>query len=254
MPPHPTSFAERRREFVKELGGKALWRLERFIASNSTIGDDPFIDPAHFPWVRQLEENWRTIRKELDDVLEYREDLPSFHEISTDQAVITSDDRWKTFFFYGMGYPSERNCARCPETARLVASIPGMKTAFFSILSPHKHIPAHRGLFKGFVRYHLGLKVPEPREACRIRVGNEVAHWEEGKGLFFDDTYDHEVWNDTDGIRVVLFVDFLRPLRFPASVINRGLVNIVRHTDYVLDSKRNHEAWETKQMMNDVSK
>src|SRR5437867_3927702 len=92
---------------------------------------------------------------------------------------------------------------------QLLERVPGMTTAFFSILSPHKHIPDHRGPYKGVLRYHLALMIPEPRQACRIRVDGEYATWEEGKSLLFDDSYDHEAWNDTDGIRVVLFMDVL---------------------------------------------
>jgi len=69
------------------------------------------------------------------------------------------------------------NAQRCPETMRLLGRIPGMKTAFFSILSPHKHIPAHRGAFNGILRLHLALLVPGPREQVRIRIGNEFRHW-----------------------------------------------------------------------------
>ena len=97
-----------------------------------------------------------------------------------------------------------------------------MTTAMFSILSPRKHILDHRGPYKGVLRYHLGLIVPEDAEACRIRVGEDIRHWEEGESMIFDDTFNHEVWNDTDETRVVLFVDVLRPLPSPESQINRA--------------------------------
>jgi hypothetical protein len=76
------------------------------------------------------------------DVLSFRDRIPAFHTISKDQRSITSDDRWRTYFFFGMGYKAEKNCARCPETTRMLEEIPGMRTAFFSILEPGKHIPA----------------------------------------------------------------------------------------------------------------
>ena len=106
----------------------------------------------------------------------------------------------------------------------------------FSILAPHKHLPEHRGHYKGVLRYHLALLIPEPRTACRIRVGSEVRTWEEGKSLIFDDSYPHEVWNDTDFHRVVLFVDFLRPLPFPLSLLNRLMVFRISRTAYVTDA------------------
>ena len=240
------SFAERKRFFIKELGGRALWKFERYIARKSLIGDAPFFDASLFPWAQELEKNWESIRAELETVLSFRDALPNFQDISPDQIVLTNDDQWKTYFFYGMGYRSEENCVRCPRTTELVEKIPHMTTAFFSILSPRKHIPAHRGLFKGIVRYHLGLKIPDPSSQCRLRIEDQYASWEEGTSLFFDDTFEHEAWNDSDEIRVVLFVDFLRPLRFPAALLNRTLVSIVKQTGYVQDSKKNHERWEKK--------
>ena len=98
------------------------------------------------------------------------------------------------------------NAARCPETMKALGKIPGLSTAFFSILSPGKHIPPHRGAYNGVLRLHLALQVPEPRDLVRIRIARQICHWEEGKCLIFDDTFNHEVWNDTAGYRVVLFV------------------------------------------------
>jgi hypothetical protein len=96
------------------------------------------------------------------------------------------------------------------------------------------------------LRYHLGLIVPEDAESCRIRVGDDFRHWEEGKSLIFDDTFNHEVWNDTDETRVVLFVDVLRPLPFPESAINRAIIKAISYSPFVLDAKRNQEAWEKR--------
>jgi ornithine lipid ester-linked acyl 2-hydroxylase len=226
------------------VGEWLLDRLDRLVARASKIGTQPFFSQEDFLWSYGLEANWAAIRAELDSVLEYRQMLPNFQDISTDQETITDDDRWKTFFLYGFGFRSETNCDLCPETARLVASVPGMKTAMFSILSPHKHIPDHCGPYKGIVRYHLALKVPEPRERCRIRVGHEIVHWEEGRSLIFDDTYEHEVWNDTDGERAVLFLDVVRPLRFPMNILNRVVITAIAWSPFIADAKRRHLAWE----------
>jgi beta-hydroxylase len=121
-----------------------------------------------------------------------------------------------------------------------------MTTAFFSILSPHKHIGEHRGPYRGVLRYHLGLKVPEPADAAGIRVGGEVRHWSEGSSLVFDDGYEHSAWNDTEGTRVVLFMDVLRPLRRPAADINGALIKLIGASPFVRDAKRRHEAWEKR--------
>ena len=89
----------------------------------------------------------------------------------------------------------------------------------FSILEPGKHLPPHRGPYNGVLRLHLGLIVPEPREQLGIRVDNDVYRWQEGEAVIFDDAYEHEAWNRTPHTRVVLFVDFRKPLRFPANVL-----------------------------------
>jgi aspartyl/asparaginyl beta-hydroxylase (cupin superfamily) len=228
------------------VGSKLLWSFERLIAAASKVPTTAYLDPYQFDWVPELEKNWKVIRAELDQILEHKEQIPSFQEISKDQKSITKDDKWKTYFFYGFGFKAEKNCERCPETTRLIEQIPGMKTAFFSILAPGKEIPEHRGVFNGVIRYHLGLKVPEPKEKCRIHVDNEFTHWEEGKSIMFDDTYLHAVWNETDGERVVLFMDIVRPLKFPISTLNNILMGVVSKTSFIQDAKKNQEAWEKK--------
>ena len=109
-----------------------------------------------------------------------------------------------------------------------------------------KHIPRHRGKHKGIIRYHLGLKVPQPVEQCYIQVDDQIAYWKEGESLIFDDTYYHEVWNNTDGYRAVLFLDIVRPLRFPLSLVNWLVCRLVAASPIIQDARRSHDAWEEK--------
>src|ERR1035437_10309320 len=162
------------------IGERVLGPVERFIGRHSLVGDATFFPVERFPWVAHIEENWEVIREELEAVRQDREALPNFHDISKDQIEITDDDRWKTFFLYGYGFEAKLGVEMCPRTAALMREIPGMTTAMISILSPRKHILDHRGPYKGVLRYHLGLIVPEDATACRIRVGDDVRHWEEG--------------------------------------------------------------------------
>lgn len=224
--------------------GKVVRYIEGLVPKYSRVGDSVFFSNDQFPWTYELEANWQAIRQELDQVMPYADALPNFQDISPRQGNIANDDRWKTFFFTAFGYKSQKNCERCPETAKLIEKIPGLKVAFFSILAPGKHIPRHRGKHKGIIRCHLALKVPEPREACYIRVADQAAYWEEGKTLLFDDTFFHEVWNDTDDYRVVLFLDIARPLRFPLSAINWAVNTLVGLSPIVQVAKGNHESWE----------
>jgi beta-hydroxylase len=211
-------------QWTTAAGERILAPIERFIGKRSLVGDATFFELERFPWVAHIEENWEVILGELQGVLADREALPNFQDISKDQIEITDDDRWKTFFLYGYGFEAKLGVEMCPRSAALMREIPGMTTAMFSILSPRKHILDHRGPYKGVLRYHLGLIVPQDAAACRIRVGEDFRHWEAGKSMVFDDTFNHEVWNDTDETRVVLFVDVLRPLPFPENknVARRG--------------------------------
>ncbi len=240
------SLWERMVEWSVALGERVLAPVERFIGRRSLVGDATFFPLERFPWVTHIEENWTVIREEVEELLAEQAELPNFQDISKDQIEITDDDRWKTFFLYGYGFEAKLGVQMCPRTAALMREIPGMTTAMISILSPRKHILDHRGPYKGVLRYHLGLVVPQDAEACRIRVGEDIRHWEQGKSLVFDDTFNHEVWNDTDETRVVLFVDVLRPLPSPDSAINRAIIKAIGYSPFVLDAKRNQEAWEQR--------
>lgn len=227
-------------------GAAVLHATERAVLRSSTLPTTPFLSTGTFAWIAELERNWKAIRTELEEVPTYRDQLPNFQDISVDQASITDDDGWKTFFLVGYGCRSEANCTRCPRTTELIDAVPDLTTAFFSILSPAKKIPEHRGPWRGVLRYHLGLVVPEPAGRCGISVGGETASWEEGRSLLFDDGHDHFAWNDSDDVRVVLFVDVLRPLRAPADQINRSLVRAIGRSPYIADARRRHESWERR--------
>lgn len=209
-------------------------------------GNPPVYDNLDFPWAADVEKAFPNIRAELEQVLARKSELPNFHDISTDVKTISNDTKWKTFFLAGFGIPSERNIALCPRTWEAVRHIPGLKTAMFSIFEPGKHLPAHRGPYNGVLRMHLGLIVPEPRDKIAIRVDRQVCHWEEGKVLIFDDAYEHEAWNHSDKTRVVLFVDFVKPLRFPARAVNWLLMNLAVFTPFIQEGMDNHKAWEKK--------
>ncbi len=198
-------------------------------------GEKTFFEAESFPWVPAVEAEWGTILKELQGIMARREEIPNFQDISDAQKVLTEGDQWKTFWFYGYGEKAEENCARCPETVRVLHLIPGMKSAMFSILSPRKHIPEHRGMYKGILRYHLGLIVPGPEGSCKIRVGNDTRYWKEGKSLIFDDSHPHEVWSNCDSDRVVLFVDIVRPLPFPLSLVNRSIIWAISKTSSITE-------------------
>jgi aspartyl/asparaginyl beta-hydroxylase (cupin superfamily) len=222
---------------IPELAHRAFGRF-------SEVGTEPFLDPADFSWTALLEEHYPAIRAEAERVLQVRDALPNFQDIAPDQINLSDDDQWKTFWFVGYEVWDDPNCLRCPVTAAVLRAIPGVTTGFFSILAPGKRLPPHYGPYRGVLRHHLALMVPEPRERCGIRVGDQVRHWQEGSSLVFDDTYEHEAWNDTDGERVVLFLDIKRPLRPPVNWVNDGIIKAVSKSPFIKAARAQHVARE----------
>lgn len=223
-----------------------LAALESAISRASKVGVGPFFEPAAFPWIADLRAEWPYINDELQAVLHSKTALPPIQAISPEIGYITTDDDWKTFMLVGYGVRAEANLARCPRTATALARIPGMRTAFFSLLEAGKRLPPHRGPFNGVLRLHLGLLVPRDAGNCWIRVGGEQRHWESGQVLVFDDAYVHEVHNATDEPRVVLFIDFLRPCRWPVSWISRLVVFLARFSSPIRRARARLAAWERR--------
>ncbi len=220
--------------------------VERLNLKYSKVGNPPIYDNAAFPWTKEIEREWPAIRAELDRVLTRKDDLPGFHELSTDVSTISQDRGWKTFFLSGYGFRSEKNIALCPETWRICQKIPGLITVMFSIFEPNKHLPPHRGPYNGVLRLHVGLIVPEPRDQLGIRIEKDLYRWKEGEAVVFDDAFEHEAWNYTPHTRVVLFVDFRKPLRFPANFLNWLLLNLAVFTPFIREGMDNQKAWEKK--------
>ena len=235
-----------RPSLVTRLFMGAVAFVERLNLTCSKVGNPPIYDNAVFPWTTEIEREWRAIRTELDRVLLRKEDLPGFHEISADVATISQDRGWKTFLLSGYGFKSDANIKRCPQTWRVCQKIPGLITVMFSILEPGKHLPPHRGPYNGVLRLHLGLIVPEPREQLGIRVDKEIYRWNEGEAVVFDDAYEHEAWNRTPHTRVGLFVDFVKPMRFPGNFLNWLLLHLAVFTPFIREGTENHKAWEKR--------
>lgn len=175
---------------------------------------------ALFPQHRLFEAYYPEIRAEAEALLAASEpgaealSIPRFEELDPNQKLITDPvKRWRTFVLKFYGPENRANCARCPVTASLVRACPQVKAAMFSILDPGYRIPPHRGPSCAALRYHLAVIVPEqePGSAgCFIRVDGTPYFWRNGEGVLFDDTYVHEVLNDTSRPRVVLFCDVQR--------------------------------------------
>jgi ornithine lipid ester-linked acyl 2-hydroxylase len=159
-----------------------------------------FFDPALFPFTTTLETQWRVVRDELERLETHHfEEWPEKHLYG---------EGWDVFGFYFLGRQFPENCQLCPETARLLATIPGLKSAGFSVLQPGTTIAPHVGYSPALLVCHLAVIVPDE---CALRVGNEQRQWEPGKCLVFNDMVEHEAWNRSSSRRVVLLIEFARP-------------------------------------------
>ena len=166
----------------------------------------PFYEAAEFEWAQVLEQEYPVIKKELVQVL--GESGAGFKGYMSEANL--RHHGWNTFNFFFGGKKFEENCERCPETTRILESLPRFEKdhIMFSSLNPHTKIPRHTGPMNGILRGHLGMVVPQ---GCYIRVGPDERTWEEGKMLVFDDSFEHEVWNHSDFVRIVLFMNFWHP-------------------------------------------
>lgn len=239
-------FRQKRRRWVKRLGKRVTRSMSDFLGRQSLVPDTPVLDPAQFDFTGKLEANWQAICDEARTILQHRESIPSFDQVSPDQQRISKDGSWRTFFLFGFGERLPKNCAKAPATAELLEQVPGLQTAWFSILAPGYHIPAHRGVTKGILTCHLGLIIPEKREKCRLRVEDQTLVWQKGKTLMFCDGYDHEVWNDTDEERTVLLIQFDRPMRWPGRLAAKTFIALLKLTAFYKEPMKNMAGFEER--------
>lgn len=208
---------------------------------------DEFFDRHHFPWLMDLESKTDAIRKEFEAVYKNHGDwLRPYvqQEPGTPQnkwTPLNGSADWSACFLWKYGVRHEAVCRLCPITAAALeavprADIPGRApSAFFSILKPHSHIPAHTGVTNSRAIIHLPLIVPK---ACGFRVGGETRIWAEGEAFAFDDSIEHEAWNKSDDMRVVLIFDVWNPY---LSTAEQGLL---KQFFMLADQDRSRRDWD----------
>ena len=163
-------------------------------------------DPSKHSWVKLLEDNFEPIKKEASRVFE--NNLMNIHPENNELACYGN---WNIFFFYKNGIKYLDNHLKCPFTSSIIDKITGTEIAgrtYFSMMPPGIHIKAHCGPHNFKLRTHLGIVTP--KEAT-IRVASEERDWIEGKCIVFDDSFEHEVWNKSSVMRIVLIVDVWNP-------------------------------------------
>ncbi len=170
---------------------------------------------SHFPDAERFAGAWRKLREEALAVAEDLSRVPRFHELMASQADISANDGrdWRMLILKAYGVPVPGNLTRCPTLAGLLSGSPDVLSATLSFLAPGKHIPRHRGPFRGVVRFYLGLSVPagpDGRPATVLRLDDVDHAIGDGEWLLWDDTFPHEVWNRSDRVRIALLLDVRR--------------------------------------------
>ena len=131
---------------------------------------------------------------------------------------------------YLLGKKPKENQTHCPKTYQILKGVPNLIQAFFSIMDPQKSVPLHKGPYLGYLRYHLGIKVPKDNPPSIIVKGQPYT-WQNGEHVIFDDSYPHEVVNESKEPRVILIIDIQRPMPFLPSMLNKFAVNVLaKHT------------------------
>lgn len=202
------------------LGKRRIYHPQPTFLHVPKIPSYEFYRREDFAWLDEFEAATAEIREECERVL--REDAESLvpyiahpDGVPLDQwAELNRSRKWSAFFLWRDGERISANADRCPRTTALLerapcADVPGYApTAFFSILDKKTHIPPHTGVTNSRLIVHLPLVVPP---GCGFRVGSEKREWQVGKAWVFDDTIDHEAWNESDVPRAILIFDTWHP-------------------------------------------
>ena len=215
---------EARRRFDESVGifaGRTrVYHQEPLLLHYPRLPAIPFYDRGLFPWFAELEAATDTIRGELEVALSAaKADFAPYIAYPKGAPVnqwgeLNHSQKWSSFFLWKDGQRHDAACKLCPKTAALLETLPlsylpgYAPTAMFSALEANTRIPAHTGSTNVRALCHLPLILPGP---ARFRVGNETREWKMGEAWVFDDTIEHEAWNDADELRVILILDIWNP-------------------------------------------
>jgi len=186
------------------------------------LPETPILSRELFPWYERMEASTDAIREELLAVLAADADLEPFlgeppPGMKSDYLASSRNGakaQWDGLFFHRHGRRNEENCRRCPATAAALEAAPTVHIrdhspeALFSVLGAGSHILPHTGMTNTRLVTHLPLLVPGD---CSLRVADQRHDWQQGRCVTFDDTFEHEAWNNSDRTRVILLFDIWNP-------------------------------------------
>jgi aspartate beta-hydroxylase len=221
-------------------GAKRVYNAEPVQLHVPRLPAIPFFDRDLFPWLPRLEAATAAIRAELVALQEAG--MPGFAPYVAyapgtpvnQWSELNHSRSWSSLWLWRDGVREVEAMDRCPRTTEVLAEMPladqpgFAPTALFSALAPRTRIPPHTGSTNSRLVVHLPLVLPGP---ARFRVGNDTRAWRMGEAWVFDDTIEHEAWNDADETRVILIFDIWNPL---LSQAERELISamMTAHTDW----------------------
>ncbi|XP_029384455.1 aspartyl/asparaginyl beta-hydroxylase isoform X2 [Echeneis naucrates] len=166
-------------------------------------------ETGYMDLVKMLERNWRTIRDEALAVMDQSTGL-----FIPEEENLREKGEWGQYTLWQQGRIVGNSCQGVPKTCSLLERYPEATACKrgqikFSVMQPNTHVWPHTGPTNCRLRMHLGLVIP--KQGCRIRCTNQTREWEEGKVLIFDDSFEHEVWQEADSYRLIFIVDVWHP-------------------------------------------
>ena len=220
--------------FYTIMGAGLRWLYDRRIDAPAVLNATDC-----FPGGIAFSAAWKSLRDEALEVAITLRNVPQFHEIMVQQKEISANDGrdWRVFVVKAYGTEVSQNLVRCPVLASLLREHPEVVSASISYLAPGKHIPIHRGPFRGVLRFHLGLSMPRDDKGelgAILWIDGSPHRIADGETLLWDDTYPHEVLNATNKVRIALLLDVRRP-RMPADMaaLSSLLIGAVGAVAYV---------------------
>jgi beta-hydroxylase len=190
----------------------------------SKIPCEPVYHPTyifHFlPELQIIQNNWKIIRKEYQQIKNKLKPIKGEKFFEDD---IIKTEKWERYYIKWYSDISSKTSDELPKTTQLLNKCPNIQLAMFSVMKPGTIVYPHRGPNRGSLRVHLALEAPSIENGCYIIIDNIKYGWNEGEMLIFDDTYTHEVQNNSNKERVVLFMDINRPVyvKFIQNAINK---------------------------------
>ena len=215
-----------------------------------------FLDKnKYFPnnYLFEKPENFQILKKEVVDVLSKTDNgdslVMTYDTYSGENKYIGSDKindngkikAWRLINIkVGKEYTKDAY-NHFPFLVKLLEDIPEVCSCVISVLQEGVRIPIHNGYYKGIMRYMIPLIVPKDRENVFLCVNEKKYNWTEGEGVLWDDNYPHKVYNNTKEIRVVIYMDVIRPLCGVANYLNKQFLNLISNTKIVKDEIRKTE-------------